>query len=97
MKLQLIAAAVGSVLAFGAYAQSASESGSSSNSSYGSAPSSNCESLTGEERTKCLRDEADNQGSSSTDSSSDSAASGSTSSGSDSTMPTDQTPASKSE
>ena len=97
MKLQLIAAAVGSVLAFGAYAQSAtpndSTSGGSSNSA-SPAPSS-CESLSGEEKTKCLQDEASSP--SSTSNSSDSAAGGSSSESTDSTMPTDQTPASKSE
>ena len=65
MKSQFIALAT--VLAFsgGAFAQSASDSSTSgsSNSSYGSTPSSNCESLTGAEKTQCMRDQAGSQNS----------------------------------
>jgi len=66
MKSQFIALAT--VLAFsgGAFAQSANDSstsGSSSNSSYGSTPSSNCESLTGAEKTQCMRDQAGSESS----------------------------------
>ena len=112
MKLQLIAAAVGSALAFGALAQYASESGggATSGNSGSNVPalSSGCESLTGEARAKCLRDEASNQnstpsqvpastaGSSSTESTpGDSAASGS--SGNSESAPSDATPASQSD
>ena len=66
MKSQFIALAT--VLAFsgGAFAQSASDSSTSSstsNSSYGSTPSSNCESLAGAEKTQCMRDQAGSENS----------------------------------
>jgi len=98
MKLQLIAAAIGStVLAFGAFAQSATESGSGTtgSGSSASAPSSSCESLSGEEKTRCLQDEATRQAPASSGGES-SGASGGTSGGSE-PSPSDSTPASKSE
>lgn len=64
MKSQFITLAT--VLAFsgGAFAQSATDGSSgSSNSSYGSTPSANCESLTGAEKTQCMRDQAGSQNS----------------------------------
>ena len=64
MKSQFIALAIALAFSGGAFAQSATDSntsGSSSNSSYGSTPSSNCESMTGAEKTQCLRDQAGSQ------------------------------------
>src|SRR3954462_1163805 len=66
MKSQFIALAT--VLAFSgaAFAQSASDSTSGisgSSSSYGSTPSSSCDSLTGAEKTQCMRDQAGSQNS----------------------------------
>ena len=62
MKLQLIAVALGVAFSAVGFAQSASDSSTSgsSGSSYGSGstPSSSCDSMSGAERTQCLRDQA---------------------------------------